>query len=384
LTPLSVGDIRGVTALWSEKEESDDQTAAAAAAAATAQTAPDSKRQAMLGMYQEIPDLTLYPGGVTSTRKVNTGVTTHRCFELLSKTDDLIEQSLLRRKTLIMSCSTDVHVPFEPAVLTEEEKKKEEEMYDRFFLDLTSFCQPASAVGAAPTMAHKQYKIAIVQSGTVVDEYSLPLGEHVLGLEPIYLTQEMTTTVPAVVPMAPQLSITKKIRRVYLAACTVVEDKHGEDTQGEGRLMVFGLDYAQFHDETTPVSATTVEEKQQEGAAESKTEGEGGAAVAAGTTTSAAAAVAAPSAQVIHIKTSAQQSAEQVKFLGSIQPKLKLLCTGPGPCSVVKQLGEYILTTVGSTIFIYKLNPETAELDQVAFHFAQVRWSFILRRCLPI
>ena len=46
-------------------------------------------------------------------------------------------------------------------------------------------------------------------------------------------------------------TLTNKTKRVFLAVCTCVEDKHGEDTQGEGRLLLFGLDYALFQDDST-------------------------------------------------------------------------------------------------------------------------------------
>ena len=66
-----------------------------------------------------------------------------------------------------------------------------------------------------------------------------------------------------------------------------------------------------------------------------------------------------------------QTTAEETKFFNAIQPKLKLLWSGPGPASVVKQIGEYLISTVATTIYIYKLNPETLELVQVNFFFAQ-------------
>jgi len=50
-----------------------------------------------------------------------------------------------------------------------------------------------------------------------------------------------------------------------------------------------------------------------------------------------------------------------------------LLWSGPGPASVVKQLGtEYLASTVGANVYIYKLNHDTLELEQVSFFFAQL------------
>jgi hypothetical protein len=64
--------------------------------------------------------------------------------------------------------------------------------------------------------------------------------------------------------------------------------------------------------------------------------------------------------------------ANQDNVLKAITPKLMLLCSGPGPASVVKQLGDFLLSTVGATVFVYKINPATLELEQVSFYFAQV------------
>ena len=36
----------------------------------------------------------------------------------------------------------------------------------------------------------------------------------------------------------------------------------------------------------------------------------------------------------------------------------------------MKQLGEYLVTTVGCHVYVYKLLPETLELEQVAFYYA--------------
>ena len=45
---------------------------------------------------------------------------------------------------------------------------------------------------------------------------------------------------------------------------------------------------------------------------------------------------------------------------------------------IVKQLGEYILSTVGATIFVYKLDSNTLELEQVSFFYAQYYISSIV------
>ena len=359
LAPLSVGKIQGVASLWVENDDVFPPIPGGLPAAVS-----ESKKQSTLQLYQEVPGLLSYPGSVTTAKKMHSGVTTHHCVELLAKSEDSTEQALLKNRTFVLSCSTEVKIPFLSAVLTDDEKEKEEKSYDRFFPSLESFTQPDPLVGAAPEMTTRQHKLVIMQSGTAVDEYVLPAGEQVLGIEALYLTVTTSTVIPALFTTQ-SIVMEKKIKRVFFAACTCVEDKHGEDTQGEGRIMFFCLDYALFQDAVGD-SAESKEVEEIDGKS----------------TTAFTSAIAAISSlllpkhqQSTPSQTRSQQSSEQAKFFKAIQPKLKLLWTGPGPASIVKQIGEYILSTVSTTVYVYKLNSETMELDQITFFFAQVRTS---------
>jgi hypothetical protein len=352
LAPFCVGPVKGIASLWVENEDVPH--------GGGAPSLTESKKQSALQLYQEVPGLICYPGGVVSARKMHTGVTTHRCVELLAKSEDSTEQALLKRRTFVLACSTEKKVPFLASVLTDAEKEKEESFYDRFFPSLESFAQPDLTVGAAPDLSIREHKLVIMQSGTAVDEYILPRGEQVLGIEPLYLTVSTTTVIPALFPISQAIVMEKKSKRVFLAACTCVEDKHGEDTQGEGRIMLFGLDYALFQDAVVDSSEAKEGDEQPEGE------------VPASSSSSAALALTASSSSSSASQSKSQQSTEQAKFFKAIQPKLKLLWTGPGPASIVKQIGEYILSTVSTTIYVYKLNSETMELDQITFYFAQV------------
>jgi cleavage and polyadenylation specificity factor subunit 1 len=180
-----------------------------------------------------------------------------------------------------------------------------------------------------------------------------------------------------------------KSKRVFVAASTAVLDKHGEDTQGEGRLMFFSLDYKLFDDgrdvnaegnmadSAEPVAvgddgeAMNLESATDNGAAESKNGGSGLTSSSKGATHTNGTASAPTAVNGDSKAGSGLDSAAQEGFLKSIQPKLKLQWQGPGPASVVKQFGEKILSTIGAHVYIYKLNPETLELDQLSFYFAQ-------------
>ena len=353
LAPLCVGQMKGMASLWTESDDCPS-------------SGTDSRKQGTLQLYQEIPGLICYPGSITTAKKTHSGVTTHHCTELMGRSEDSTEQALLKRRTFVLACSTEKKVPFLYSVLTNEEKEKEETFYDRFFSNLESFAQPDPNTGAAPELSIREYKLVIMQSGAAVDEYVFPLGEQVLGIEPLYLTVSTVSVVPALYPLAQSVVVEKKVKRVFLAACTCVEDKHGEDTQGEGRLMLFGLDYALFQDAVLD----TAESKE----AEEIDENETAATAPSSSSSTATTSLSAILQTIATAQNKSLQSSEQAKFFKAIQPKLKLLWTGPGPASIVKQIGEYILSTVGTTIYVYKLNSETMELDQITFYFAQVHY----------
>ena len=369
VVPLKVGSVKGIASLWIENDDIEGAQGFSGVNGLLGIN-NDIKKPSVLQLYQEIPNQIIFPGSVTSSKKLHSGLTTHHCIELLAKSEDSTEQALLKRKTFILSCSTEKHVPFLSTVLTNDEKEKEETFYDRFFPSLDSFCQPDVTLAPAPLILYREHKLVIMQSGTAVDEFIFPLGEQILGVEALYLNVTTTTIIPAVLNIGNTITMEKKVKRVFLVACTSVEDKHGEDTQGEGRIMLFGLDYALFQDAVVdnsdgkdidlvdhiedPTSTST--------------------AIPVSTVPGILGQINLPT-PVLTLpvpKSKSQQSLEQSKFFKAIQPKLKLLWTGPGPASIVKQVGEFILSTVGTTVYIYRLNSDTMELEQITFYFAQV------------
>jgi hypothetical protein len=345
LSPFKMGKTRGIATLWQEFDNFENTKTSA--------------KQSVLGLYQEVPGLNIHGGKVTM-KKIHVGQTIHHSLEILPKTDDRIEISLLNKKTTIISCSEEVKSTFLAPVLTGEEIEKEEKEHERFFPDLSSFCQPDKTVGAAPPLISRKHKLSLVQGGTVVDTYNLLDSEHVLDIDILYLNVEIPQPIQI---MQPQLK--KQNRRVFVAASTGVSDKHGEDTQGEGRLMLFALDYAIFHSENnTKAKQTTSDSEKNEDVIMDESDNIKDSATAL--------------SQELNLSTSTAQS----KFLSTIQPKLKLIWTGPGPASVVKQFGDNILTTIGPIVYIYKFNQETLELDQISFYFAKV--SFLIKYIILI
>ena len=172
---------------------------------------------------------------------------------------------------------------------------------------------PVSEVGAAPGIEVQCHKLQVMQNNSIVDVFELKPGEKVLDIDSVYL------------------NIGENKTKLFIVACTMIDDKHGEDTQGEGRLLLFTLDYALYDKDEVPDAAEIADTKPKE------------------------------------------QSAAQTKFLDSIQPKLRFLWAGPGPGSIVKQFGDkYVLASVGPQLYVYRLNVETMEMDQVAFFYAQV------------
>jgi hypothetical protein len=383
LAPLQVGNVCGIATLWFEYEDIETLKNPAAMLAGKA------TRIATLEIYEQVKNLELYPGSSMSVKRVVVGKTVHKLKEVLNRTDDSTQQALLEKKTFLLSCSTEVKRPFLPSVLTADELAEDSELYERYFTSLDSFGQPDTSLGQPPLSAEREHTLALLQGHQVVDTYTLPANECVLDTEVLYWTLENFVTVPGA--MAP---IRLSERRVYIAASTAVVEKRSEDTQGKGRLLLFALDYALFEADAAAddanSSGTGSEETKADASSSSSSaasavaEGdhsttaiggpqepkEGSAASASArtsTTASASDGAAAAAAKGKNV------SSAQARFLGAIKPKLRLVWSGPGPASVVKQLGQYVLSTVGATVYMYKFNHASLELEQVAFFFAQVR-----------
>eukprot|EP01034_Spumella_vulgaris_P027975 gene27975-34765_t len=350
--PLRAGSINAVATLWCDLEEPDYIRSLTG-------DVMRSGRTAVLGIYQEVVGLELYPNSSVSTKKIHVGKTVHRYSEVLRRTDDKTELALLEKRTFVMSCSETVTRPFIPTVLTAEEALGEDVLYERYLTSLDSFCQPNLALGDAPILTERSHSLSIVQGDAVMDTFVLPNNETVLDMQVLYLTLERV-----IVPATNFSSAIKTVeRRVFVMASTSVADRRGEDSQGAGRLLLFTLDYALFQEDATAASETEGVEAVN-GSSEQK-ESESAEEVAASATKSKD---DVPIASKI---TGAAHSAATAKFLGAIRPKLKLTWSGPGPASVIRQMGEYVLSTVGSAVFVYKINAVSLEMEQVAFHFAQ-------------
>jgi hypothetical protein len=350
LAGLSVGKVSAIITLW--MESSGEQL---------------SNRR-ILSLYSTPTPSIVFPDSIATLSKLEVGSTIHNYAELQPRTDDKIELSLLLKKTYILACSSTIKKPFTPGVLTEEEQKVEEELYDRFFYDLTSFKQPDETLAPAPLLESEQHRLVLAQGGCAIDEYLLRDCEQVLGIEVLYITTEkwvepkLTIAQMLAVPFVKPPPVQTTVRRVFIAVSTLIADKHGEDTQGEGRVMLLSLGYKNFEGDREKSSTDNSSAENKEG--EPLIPGSGPVPL-----------MSLPFlAQAFPGVFSAEESAAQSQFLESIQPKLQLHWQGPGPASVVRQLGEYLLTTVGFCAYVYKMNKETLEVDQVAFYFAQVTY----------
>ena len=59
-------------------------------------------------------------------------------------------------------------------------------------------------------------------------------------------------------------------------------------------------------------------------------------------------------------------------FTAKSTPKLKLHWAGPGPASIVQQFGDYVISAVDNTLFVYRLMPQETELEQICFFEAKI------------
>jgi hypothetical protein len=265
----------------------------------------------VLGMYREIVSLTSFPGSSVTMKRTMTGRTIHEVMEILPLTDDKSQLDLLKKRTFFMSTSVEVERPFIPNVLTEEEEEEDSTNYGRFFPSLKSFGQSSDPLAPPPTIKDRQYSVVLVQNNIITEEFKMKANESILGIEVLYFNIPDTSVPP---------SLKKTKRHIFLAASTSVDDLHGDDSQSEGRLLLFSLDYAVYDEKNSDSADGTV------------------------------------------------------NFLDTIQPKLKLMWTDHGPSTVVKQLGsQYVIATVGPTIFVYSFSSIFSTLEKISFYFAPVR-----------
>lgn len=250
-----------------------------------------------------------------------------------------------------MCLSDPVEKPFLRDVVTSEEKAKDDEEFGRFFPSLESFASPSEKTGKDPSLKDRRYKLNLVQGGEVVDVFDSFLdGEYVMDIDVLHL--ELDSTKP-------------DTRRIFLAATTSINEKHGEDSQGSGRLLFFSLTFAMFGDLG----------QMQQDASNNKCSKpfESGKIMKTLVTDSAAIAAAAMRVSDPLNPSLNPSVANHDKFLDSIRPKLKLEWTGPGPSSIVKQFGKYVISTVGSTLYVYKLSRSgegDLELEPISFYIA--------------
>ena len=313
----------------------------------------------VLGFYRGVHGLNFLPNSSLSMKKSRVGHSVHRIQEILPRTDDKIQLALLKRRTFLLSASLEVESDFKEDVLSDGEAAEDKAHYDRYFPCLTSFGQSFSELGPPPSEKRDQHSILLVQNNDVVDEYKLPPYESVLGLETLYF--EVPVSKPGDLPNAPRFN--KSI--VFVAACTSIDDRHGNDTQAEGRVLFFAVDYALYE------GANTVDKDK---ASAGSSPVETGGAVSAGLGTDVPVSTPGVSVPGVSEGVPPVLSTTQSNFLDSISPKLRLCWTGPGPSTIIKQLGKrYVIATLGSVVYIYNYNMETSELDQLSFYFAPVR-----------
>ncbi len=358
VTPLIAGTIRGLLTLWQEPERK--PTFGAARPALVQQDV------AILALYQESPGTFLLPGSDLSLRRLVVSKTIKASVEFTDRGDDKTEQELLSRRTFLLALSEEVHVPFVKNVLTEATRLEQLKLYDRYFQNLSSWCNPDINIGAPALRATRRDELVLMQGGEPVSSYRLPEGEVITGAEIVCLsTEKAALQLNIGMGRAPAHAAGGK-RRVFVVCGTCKLDSHGEDTPGEGRLLLFSLDYSVYQEDGM---AKGPDESDISDSATSSMAIESDPKIARD-----AADAQGDSSQSNQSNKTQGKPAEggTSAFAAMIQPKLRLEWTGPGASSIVQGFGEFVLATVDSMLYVYKLLPGTMELEQVAFWRANI------------
>lgn len=199
----------------------------------------------------------------------------------------------------------------------------------------------------------------LMQDGVLVDTWEdLEEGEMIVDSEILYLKQESSSgyTRP-------------ETARVFIGVCTCTNEKNGDDSQGKGRLLLFGLSYSMYENSTgiQNDSMQALLDKDNDESNQSKTL----------TLSQLRAGLKGDDIKQLQELEKAEmemKKASQLKFLDSIQPKLKLLWSGYGPASIIKQFGRYVISTIGNTLYVYTLKQLSGRsevaLEPVAFYTA--------------
>ena len=91
--PFTVGNVHGISTLWREYDGS---------MTSSTNTNTNATKNATLGIYRDIPNAQLFPGGLLSGKKMSTHKTLHKIVEILPASDNKIEQSLLKNKSFVV------------------------------------------------------------------------------------------------------------------------------------------------------------------------------------------------------------------------------------------------------------------------------------------
>jgi hypothetical protein len=363
------------------------------------------QRQSTFGLYSLLPNQRISSFENISIQSIEfPGQTIQKLIEIAKLTDNTTEQALLDKKTYILFTSKDIYkdydVNYDLTRLDDEGKDPEDIMYERYFPTLDSFHHPDAKLAPNPLMKDKEHRISILQAGKIVDSYLISEKEVVVDIVPLYFSIEKQVTQTVGI-----LTTSMKVheRRVFLLVSVLNKDHRGEDSQGNGKILLLGFDYSMFDEEVTESDSAANEES---------SENKENVVASDGTN-------AVPMDEVSnghsngskndnfnhahHTSSTANTTKNaQQQFLENIQPKLTLLWSGPGPASVVQQMpaflptantynpnplnpntptdhsnatqmfSNYVLATVGATLYLYKLNSNTMELDQITFYFSQV------------
>lgn len=332
--------------------------------------------------------------------QIRLNTTARQMVELHPLTDDVTQKQILGTPTFAFATHRPVPVEFEAELEREQmafaqpEAFPDIQLHDRFFDAQHPYALPDPVVGQTPLMFEDQYSVVLVQEGKVIDRFELSKHEHIIDME------ELSLEVPSAEPAAeaPRDAAKreqapappKSNRRVLLAVSTGHIDPHGEDTQGEGRLLVFDIDFAHYQEEVEQDAEPESTEQPAavpmqleapaggDGDVDANPSAEGGMEA---TAKAAAAATAREEGELDEAEASAAQLAATAthveselgtgrRLMSVVQPKLRLVWSGFGPSTVVRQFHQYVLSTVGCTLFVYWY--DGIGLEQVSFFRAQV------------
>lgn len=338
----SYSSMTGFVSLWSEFEES----------------MSSGSNSSLLGFYQLLGGQEVETGSSVSMKSiVSNDITIHKSLDLNIQEGlvdnhplkSLISQQASIKQLSVLACSQEAPIAVGNALESMKDRLQSET--GCFFNDLDGFFTLNSDLGGLPFLSDRRCKLALMAHGQILDEYHFPDLERIMDMSILeFPVEKLPSNVRGLIN---PLMGSKK--RSFVIVGTITYDRHGEDNSKEGKLMVFGLDAIKVMEDKDSKDIADKLDQKNENSLVIPPENEDNNEL---------------KDQHHHNKSG---KSELSSTSSSIRYRLHLISSVNGPSSILRAMGNYLVSTCGNTLHVYRFEPEKMILEPIAFYQAKVR-----------